>query len=109
MRVDPPGHDIAAGRIEFGAACQVGTYGGDPAVLHLHVGLIGEVGGDDGAVTDDGGHGVGLSVEAQSPRRMRGPRWTGGSFSRGEVPAFAGTIAPWGTVQCGMSTVTSFH
>jgi hypothetical protein len=56
MRVDAPGHHIAAGRIQFLAARQVLPDPGDHAVFDLHIGLVGPVGGDDRAVLDDGGH-----------------------------------------------------
>jgi hypothetical protein len=56
MRVDPAGHDIAAGRVKLRPALEALPDLGDHPVLHPHIGLVGEVGGDDGAVLDDGGH-----------------------------------------------------
>ena len=56
MRVNPAGHDEAAGRIQHLVAFQVRSYGGDDASVDQDVGLVGQVGGDDGAVLDDGCH-----------------------------------------------------
>ena len=58
MRVDPAGHHIAASRIELRPALEALPDLGDHPVLDADIGLVGEVGGDDGAVLDDGGHWV---------------------------------------------------
>ena len=56
MRIDAAGHDITAGRIQRLVAREVRPDLDDPAAIDLDVGLVGEVGGDDGAVLDDCGH-----------------------------------------------------
>ncbi|OIQ68823.1 hypothetical protein GALL_495800 [mine drainage metagenome] len=56
MRVDPPRHHVAAGGVQHCIAHQSRSDRGDLAALDQHIGLVGEVGGDDGSVLDDRGH-----------------------------------------------------
>ena len=62
VRVDPAGHHIAAGCVQFGIALEVFANGRDLAILDRHIGLVGPVVGDDGAVADDRCHGSILPV-----------------------------------------------
>lgn len=55
MRIDAARHHVTSGGIQHGAAGEIRADLGDPAALDLHIGLVGEIGGDDGAVLDDGG------------------------------------------------------
>ena len=57
VRVDAARHDKAARGVELVVAMQVRPDADDLAVLEEHVALPGAVGGDDGAVLDDFGHG----------------------------------------------------
>ncbi len=56
VRIDAAGHDEGAGGVEHGVALEVRADGGDGLALDQHVGLIGAVGGDDGAALDHGRH-----------------------------------------------------
>ena len=54
MRIDAARHDVAAGGVEHFAAREVLPDLDDHAALDADIGLVGEIGGDDGAVLDDG-------------------------------------------------------
>ena len=60
VRIDAAGHDVAAARVEHLAALQVLPDRGDLLALDQHIGAQVKVGGDDGAVLDDFGHGLKL-------------------------------------------------
>lgn len=63
---DATGHHVTAGRLEFGAAGKARADFVDLAILDFHTGLIGQVGGDAGAIFDDFGHVIFLKVGAGS-------------------------------------------
>ncbi|MNT82677.1 hypothetical protein D3C72_2224410 [compost metagenome] len=56
MRVDAAGHDETAAGVERFVAFEVRADLDDPAAFDLHIGLVGQVGGDDGSTLDDSAH-----------------------------------------------------
>jgi hypothetical protein len=68
MRIDAARHDIAAGGIQRLVTGEVRPDLDDPAAIDLDVGLVGQVGGDDGSVFDDCGHRTPIPWKCLPPR-----------------------------------------
>ena len=56
MRVNPAGHDIAAGGVQHLIASQILANLGNHAMFDLHIRLIGQIGCNNGSTFDDFGH-----------------------------------------------------
>ena len=67
VRIDAAGHDVAAGGVEVFVALEVLADFGDLAAVDGDVCLVGQIGGDDGSVFDDGGH-FGMSFQQARSR-----------------------------------------
>ena len=74
VRVDAAGHDVAAGGVEHLVALEVLADRRDDAAVDQHVGLVGQVGGDDGAALDHGGHWLLLICDAAARPLIHRPR-----------------------------------
>ena len=57
--------------VEFSAAGEVGADLGDDTVCDADIGLVGQVGGDDGAVADGGGHGALIPVPTETKPALK--------------------------------------
>ena len=71
VRVDPARHHIAAGGIQRLVRAQPLTDLRDLPVLDQHIGLVGAICGDDGAVLDYRAHGVSPLLNRRRFRRFR--------------------------------------
>jgi hypothetical protein len=62
MRIDAAGHDVTARRIQRLVTGEVRSDLDDLAAIDLDVGLVGQVGGDDGSTLDDCAHWIGFPL-----------------------------------------------
>ena len=78
VRIDAARHYVAPRRVEdmVGGVVEIGADGDDLVMLHEDVGLLGQIGGDDGAAFDEFGH------YETTPRCITADRWRARSRTR---------------------------